>query len=372
MAIIVNGSALRTLSQPIYVNGSQIKAGYFDGTLCYPEDLPQGAYVLQLSGSMAQSFQARVCTKFGSWSWWSGFGDTTFSMGHFSMTGQVTTTIVSKKPIAVFDARIPINTSDLSSKYHAGTAYKYGATIWGGGNNQTPNGTVSRFPTLHASVGYQLCYGSSTSHEGDSISGCAADSHTCYAIWGFNTYRMQDYEDGSAALTCLRKDSLRTDMAWYVAQNKEYVNGYHAVTTGPEYGLSTSRITYTGGFVDTVDGYPDWKYFLSVCGRPSRQVVRADGTAYVDSSLSLVDSSAICGYRLNVRIPAILGDMGSSGSPAKGNETSYTLPICWVPFTRVDYNNNPPISSPTFSTDPPTSEASDDLRTQIEIVHHGL
>lgn len=40
MAIIVNGSALRTLGQPIYVDGKQVLEGYFDGVKCYPDEYP--------------------------------------------------------------------------------------------------------------------------------------------------------------------------------------------------------------------------------------------------------------------------------------------------------------------------------------------
>jgi len=366
MAIIVNGTALRTLSQPIYVNGTQIKAGYFNGTLCYPEDLPKGRYVLQLSGKMTQAFQTSEITKFGGYSWFYGYSNTKFERRVRSMAGTVLVTVVSTKPIAVFNADIPIATGDLTSEF-GGQVGEYSG---GGYYTPTGDGHTQSFPTMHANVGYQLSYGTNTGGHGDTLSDCTADAHVSFVIWGSNTaLAMNKHETGTLSIASVYPDDPRTSMAWYAAQNKEYVGGYHGVRTGNEHGLSASSISYGGGYVDGILGYPDWYYFLIACGLPSKQEIRPDGSAHASPAhfLSLVNSSAICGYRLRVGVPCI-----SSPLYAAQRDGTFTRTICWVPFTEVLYNNNPPISSPTFGTDPPTKEASDDLKVELSVGHPGL
>jgi hypothetical protein len=306
MSVNIGGATCRTLKEPVYLNDTLIKEIYVDGVLVYPDsdydNLPDGRYVLRLKSQFSHTFSSVEMTKVGSpGGLLSNPSGNEYDVFTRMVVGDVETVIVSTKPIAVYETAIKFPTGDFTSYYKCGKTFSK-SDYYDSNGKPLEQGYAPPLPDIFASVGY--------------VTNSDARTFTCYSAYGFNTASSMDGWKGLNGIDYIYKDGARTDYAIAVSRGKTASKGYY----------------------DSNDN------------EPLIQVKSESGNAVVDGRTV----SCICGYSSTTVVPVI-----SSPLWAESREGEHWKPFYIAPFTQVIYNNNPPVSSTTFDSDPPTEEADD-------------
>ena len=317
MAIIIGDSELRTLKQPIYFNGSTIREVYTNGVLTYPDDdeIPKGRYVLKLKGSYTETFEYTKVKKYGSYGFFNGFSDTTFVPDYAVMRGKVETTIVSQRPIALYEDET-YGYNGLKDYYKEGDTFDY---IGAPNAMLNPHGRIEKtghvhaFPTVDMGLSYSLSNGE-CENDG-TVSDCDSISHVATWLSGSNSSSPNLVSTIAAAGS--HADEPRSSHEWLMAQNENLEKPYHG---------SFRRATFGA----------------------------LGNNMYVSK---ITSGGRLYGYRVDVRLPTIV-----TGWLEPQSSGTLAVPIYVVAFDEVVYNNNPPVTSLTFETDPPTEEADDDIK----------
>lgn len=263
-------------------------------------------------------------------SWWSGWGWVDFEEATNVALGSVRLIIVSDKPIEVYDAR---EIASLGRGFSFPKPEQYGngsstrhvvASIWGGGANSTITGRVGDYPEVYAGVGYRTT--------GDVKMALYAEFHTQWQppMIGSET-------TGTWWLHCYETEHPNnTDLIWGFYKNRYVRFGYD----------------------DEWSDGPIWSEF-------------SDGSAgvYLNSvyeRASLVSTSKVIDFgtqqttsrTINVGVRLTGGTFVDSGGAgySSSNTTRY-WEVGRIPFDTIEYNNNPSVLDPKFSSSPPTDEA---------------
>lgn len=306
MAVNIDGKACRTLRDPVYLDGKLIKEIYVDGTLVYPDKdydgLPSGRYVLRLRSQYSHVFSSIEMTKTGDpGGLLSDAAGNEYDVFTRMVVGDVEAVVVSEVPISVYEGHVPFPTSEFESYYRCGTTHRKSDVYDWENNRYYEYVTAAPFPDTYASVGYKT----------------NGLTYVCYRARGFNTASSMDGWRASGALAWVWKDGGRTDLAIEIARGKTASKGYYESSDDED------MIR-----VDEV-----------------RSSMSVDGQTY---------GNLVCGYSASVSLPVI-----STAIWAASHEGTHTKPFYIAPFTEILYNNNPPVTSPTFADDPPTEEADD-------------
>lgn len=306
MAIELGGRTYRTLNDVLRVQGRVVKKCHVNGKLVYPDEeyerIPKGRYVLRLSGGGGSIWRSREIVKGRS----GGIiGRDSFEYQEFTNSNQgwVECTVISQTPIAVWEGQFRISQPD-------------GPTTHGA-------------DPVEATVGFAFTGEAYRDDEEEEAAYCGCHHHVASSVNGFNTGLPRTF--GRNMIDWYYPIDGLTETVWFTQMAGIYGRDFHG---------EGSWTSYDAGRY----GYP--LTVKSVHRTPLDQDGRSNHAGTNDFC---------CGFTMSGSVPYKAHPLWAPVS-----EVNVSLPIAVCPFTSIDYNNNPPITSPTFLTDPPTDEATDD------------
>lgn len=328
MSVVVGDRTYRTLSHPIYLgDGRQVKEVWQDGRKVYP-DLPRFAYVLKLAGKINITYNYAKELK---WSFGGVLsdGDTyevVSSMAH--MASSVEMTVLSDDPIEVYehdDIWTYPSGGDPRSWYHSGETMPI--KMWNGhgmDDPKVPKIRVLEFPKPIASYAFRCPVSSPCQKAGGDYTTCENRTHVMLKT--------------SSSNSAVPKDGLALGaLAWCHFEKP----------------LSTLMLSTANGRVITREYHPEYESGLNFRSGSGSGSIR---TAEVRCMTEEMRGQSTCGFVQYVSLPVNVN--GAGVIPYK---TEHDHLFSYLPFNELIYNNNPPVTSPTFSTDPPTEEVPESI-----------
>ncbi len=318
MSITVDGRTYRTLSQPIRLgDGRQVKEVWQDGRKVYP-DLPRFAYALKLAGKMNATFMyAREI----SWRFGGILSGDTFEvmLSPALMATSVEVTVLSDDPIEVYeggDLWAYPSGSEPSSWYHSGsTLPREVHNGFGWDDPKIPKIVVPDFPKPLAKYAFR-CISPCQNSDGDYTT---CENHTHVMVKASSTNSASPKAGiVAAAFAYDYFERPMSNIVFNLAQGRGVVRGFH-----PENGSGLSFRSGVG----------------SGSIRTGEAQCKTDG----------MSGWSTCGFVQYVALP-----MTTAGIDVPFRHGVADHLLGYLPLNELIYNNNPPVTAPTFSTCPPT------------------